>query len=93
MQRIVDFWRRSYESDRLAFMLEMANFFFSVGASATLAITARHPPMHIIYPFFFIGSTSQMVASLRRGQPWVMMVTAWFACMNVFGWMRSMGWI
>lgn len=74
-------------------MLEMTNFFFSVGASITLAITAQHPPMHLIYPFFFVGSTSQMVASLRRGQPWVMMVTTWFACMNVFGWTRSMGWI
>ena len=93
MQRIIDFWKQSYHSDPLAFVLEMTNFFFSVGASVALAITAQHPPMHLIYPFYFIGSISQMVASIRRGQPWVMMVTAWFSGMNVIGWSRAMAWI
>lgn len=93
MQRIIDFWKDSYNSDRLAFMLEMANFFFSVGGSIMLAITAQHPPMQVIYPFYFVGSTCQCLASIRRGQAWVMLVTIWFSGMNVIGWMRAMGWI
>ena len=92
MQRLIEFLTKSYHSDRLAFYLEMTNFLFSVGASMALAITALHPPMHLIYPFYFVGSISQMIASVRRGQPWVMLVTAWFSGMNVVGWTRAMGW-
>lgn len=87
------FWIDAYQSDRTAFWLEMINFFFSVGASISLATTAQHPPMHLIYPFYFVGSISQMVASMRRGQPWVVLVTMWFSCMNVVGWTRAMGWL
>jgi len=86
-------WADSYSSDRLAFYLEMQNFFFSVGASIMLASTAHHPNMAFIYPFYFVGSTSQVVASYRRGQPWIMLVTMWFATMNVIGWCRAMGWL
>jgi len=91
--KIKKFWADSYHSDRLAFYLEMQNFFFSVGASMMLASTAQHPNMAFIYPFYFVGSASQVVASLRRGQPLIMLVTAWFACMNVIGWTRAMGWL
>ena len=87
------FWTDSYHSDKLAFYLEMQNFVFSVGASMMLAMTAQHPNMAAIYPFYFIGSTSQVVASVRRGQPWIMMITAWFACMNIIGWSRAMEFI
>jgi hypothetical protein len=91
--KIKKFWTDSYHSDRLAFCLEMQNFFFSVGASMMLAATAQHPNMAFIYPFYFVGSTSQVVASFRRGQPWIMLVTTWFACMNCIGWTRAMGWL
>jgi hypothetical protein len=91
--KIKKFWADSYHSDRLAFYLEMQNFFFSVGASMMLASTANHPNMAFIYPFYFVGSTSQVVASYRRGQPWIMLVTMWFATMNVIGWTRAMGWL
>jgi len=92
-EKITLFWINAYRSDQLAFWLEMINFFFSVGASISLALTAQHPPMHLIYPFYFVGSTSQVVASIRRGQPWVMLVTMWFSCTNTIGWLRAMGWL
>jgi hypothetical protein len=88
-QRLKAFFTDSWHSDRLAFCLEMNNFLFSVGASISLAVTAQHPPMAYIYPFYFIGSVSQVTASIRRGQPWIMLVTAWFSCMNVLGWLRA----
>jgi hypothetical protein len=89
--KIKDFWIQSYKTDRLSFYLEMQNFFFSVGASITLALTANHPNLAWIYPFYFIGSFSQVIASIRRGQPWIMLVTMWFSCTNVIGWSRAMG--
>mgnify|MGYP006267006439 CR=1 FL=1 len=91
--KLVAFWYESYASDRIAFGLEMTNFFFSVGASIALALSAQHPHMAVIYPFYFVGSISQVVASMRRGQPWVMLVTMWFSCMNVLGWLRAMSYL
>ena len=79
------FWLRSFESDRVAFAFEMISFIFTVGASLTLAITASNPDMTIIYPGFFIGAVTQCYAAYRRNAAFVMMVTGYFAVINVYG--------
>jgi hypothetical protein len=56
-----------------------------VSASLTLAITAKNPNMMFVYPGFFVGSVTQCYASYRRGAAWVMMITGYFAVVNVFG--------
>ena len=43
------------------------------------------PNMLIIYPFFFVGSVTQCYAAVRRGAAWVMLLTGYFAVINVFG--------
>ena len=85
MQKIKDFWSNSYRSDRTAFAFELVSFIFTVGASMTLAISARDPNMMIVYPGFFVGSVTQCYASYRRGAAWVMLLTFYFACVNIFG--------
>ena len=85
MQKIRDFWSNSYRSDRTAFAFELVSFIFTVGASMTLAISARDPNMMIVYPGFFVGSVTQCYASYRRGAAWVMLLTFYFACVNIFG--------
>ena len=85
MQKIKDFWSNSYRSDRTAFAFELVSFIFTVGASLTLAISARDPNMMIVYPGFFVGSVTQCYASYRRGAAWVMLLTFYFACVNIFG--------
>lgn len=85
MNKIKDFWVNSYKSDRIAFAFELISFIFTVAASLTLAINARDPNMMIIYPFFFVGSVTQCYASVRRGAAWVMLLTGYFAVINVFG--------
>ena len=86
------FWINSYKSDRVAFALELVSFIFTVGASMTLALTARDPNMLIVYPGFFVGSITQCYASLRRGAAWVMLLTGYFAIVNVFGYGVAAGW-
>jgi len=86
------FWINSYKSDRVAFALELVSFVFTVGASMTLALTARDPNMLIVYPGFFVGSITQCYASLRRGAAWVMLLTGYFAIVNVFGYGVASGW-
>jgi hypothetical protein len=92
MQKIKDFWSASWRSDPLAFWLEMISFVFTVSASLTLAITAQEPNMKLIYPGFFVGAVTQCWASYRRGAAWIMLVSGYFAIINVFGFGRSVTW-
>jgi len=85
VQSVKQFWINSYTSDRVAFLFELISFVFTVGASLTLAINADNPNMLIVYPGFFIGSLTQLYASWRRGAAWIMLLTFYFACINVFG--------
>ena len=85
MEKIKLFWINSYKSDKIAFAFELVSFIFTVGASLTLALTARDPNMLIVYPAFFVGSATQCYASYRRGAAWVMLLTGWFVCVNIFG--------
>ena len=92
LAKVRSFWLRSFESDRTAFYFELVSFIFTVGASLTLAITAADPDMTIIYPGFFIGALTQCYASYRRGAAWVMILTFYFACVNIFGYGVAAGW-
>ncbi len=91
MQKIKQFWINSYASDKTAFYFELVSFIFTVGASLTLAVNAYDPDMSIVYPFFFIGSTTQCYAAYRRGAAWVMMLTFYFSLVNVFGYGIAVG--
>ena len=85
MQKVKQFWINSYTSDKTAFCFELVSFIFTVGASMLLAVNADNPNMLLVYPGFFVGSITQLYASWRRGAAWIMLLTAYFACVNVFG--------
>tara|TARA_E500000178_G_C16726741_1_gene619667 strand:+ start:47 stop:328 length:282 start_codon:yes stop_codon:yes gene_type:complete len=93
LEKIKNFWTNSYQSDKVAFGFELVSFIFTVGASMTLALTAKDPNMLIVYPGFFVGSITQCYASLRRGAAWVTLLTFYFACVNVFGYAVAANWI
>jgi len=92
MNKIKDFWVNSYSSDKTAFYFELISFIFTVGASLTLAINAKDPNMMIVYPGFFIGSITQAYAAFRRGAAWVMLLTMYFSCVNIFGYGVAAQW-
>jgi len=92
MQKIQEFWINSYHSDRLAFGFELVSFVFTVAASLYLAIHAANPDMRYVYPGFFIGAVTQVYASWRRGAAWIMLLTFYFACVNIFGFGRAVLW-
>lgn len=92
LNKILNFWRSSYESDRVAFAYELLSFVFTVGASLTLALTADSPSMEYIYPGFFIGSVAGLLGYWRRGLAWPFMLTTYFAFVNVFGYGVAVGW-
>ena len=92
MNKVREFWVNSYTSDKTAFTFELISFIFTVGASMTLAVNADNPNMLIVYPGFFVGSITQVYASWRRGAAWIMLLTSYFACVNVFGFGVAAGW-
>lgn len=92
MSKIVKFWTDSYASDRIAFYFELISFVFTVGASLTLALNADNPNMLIVYPAFFVGSVTQAYASWRRGAAWILLLTSYFACINIFGYGVAASW-
>ena len=92
MQKIKQFWINSYASDKTAFYFELVSFIFTVGSSLTLAVNAYDPDMLLVYPGFFVGSVTQLYASWRRGAAWIMLLTFYFACINVFGYGVAAQW-
>ena len=93
MNKIIEFWRSSYDSDRIAFYLELSSFIFTVGASLTLALTAAQPDMKLVYPFFLLGSITGLIGYIRRRLAWPMMLTGWFVIVNILGFGVAVGWI
>ena len=93
MQKVVNFFKQSYESDKVAFGFEMFSTVVTIAASLTLAINAAQPDMRIVYPGFFIGSLAAVYAYYRRTLAWPLVLTSYFACVNVLGFSRAMGWI
>ena len=75
MNTIIEFWKESYRTDRIAFLYELLSFVFTVAASASLALTADAPDMRIVYPGFFIGSVFGVLGYYRRKLAWPMMLT------------------
>ena len=69
MNKVIEFWRHSWETDRTAFYYELVSFVFTVAASLTLALSADEPDMRLVYPGFFIGSVTAIVAYKRRMRP------------------------
>lgn len=92
IQRIKDFWLNSYHSDKTAFTFELISFVFTVAASLTLAVTADSPNMILVYPGFFVGSVTGVYAFYRRRLAWPMVLTGYFAVINVFGFGVASSW-
>lgn len=92
MKKVIDFWAESYRSDKIAFTFELLSFLFTVGASLTLAFTADDPDMRIVYPGFFVGSLTGVYAYYRRRIAWPLLLTTYFAVVNVFGFGVAIGW-
>lgn len=92
MQQIKAFWVNSYKTDKIAFFFELVSFIFTVAASLTLAVNADNPNMLVVYPGFFVGSVTQCYAAVRRGAAWVMLLTFYFAIVNVYGYGVAAQW-
>lgn len=92
MDKIIKFWKESYYSDKIAFVYELISFVFTVFASLNLALTADDPNMLIVYPGFLVGSITGIYAYYRRKLAWPVLLTGYFAVVNVIGIGVAGGW-
>ena len=90
--KIVGYFKESYQQDKLCFWLEMISTAVNIIASMTLALNATDPDMRIVYPGFFIGSITAFYAHYRRQLAWPTILVGYFAIVNVFGLGVAHGW-
>jgi len=84
-QLIKEFWINSYKSDKTAFWFELVSVAFTICGSCILTFTSPNPIMSIVFPIYWIGSSTMLVAGIRRRQIWLSTLTAWFTTMNTIG--------
>ena len=92
MSKLKAMWIESYHNDHVAFYCEQISLVFTIVASMYLALHADAPNMMIVYPGFFVGSVSAIYAYWRRRIPTPMILTTYFAVVNIFGYGVAAGW-
>ncbi len=80
-----EFWVNSYNTDKIAFWFELVSVLLTIIGSCVLTFTSPHPLMNIVFPIYWIGSSTLLVASIRRRQIWLCTLTGWFTIMNTIG--------
>ena len=85
LKLLKEFWVNSYKSDPTAFYFEVVSVTFTVCGSCILTFTSPHPIMTLVFPLYWIGSSTMLYAGIRRRQIWLSTLTAWFTTMNTIG--------
>ena len=85
LKLLKEFWVNSYKTDSIAFWLELFSVIVTVMGSAVLTFTSPEPIMSIVFPLYWLGSSTMLYAGIRRRQIWLSTLTAWFTTMNTIG--------
>lgn len=80
-----EFWVTSYQTDRLAFYLEIFSVAVTIAGSTILTFTSPYPNMALVFPLYLAGSVTLMYASFRRRIIWTCVLASWFTIMNIVG--------
>ena len=80
-----EFWVSSYKTDATAFYLELFSVIVTVMGSAVLTFTSPHPIMSVVFPLYWLGSSTMCWAGFRRRLVWIACLTGWFTIMNTIG--------
>ena len=80
-----EFWVNSYKTDSTAFYLELFSVIVTVCGSAVLTFTSPEPLMSIVFPLYWLGSSTMCIAGIRRRLVWIATLTGGFTVMNTIG--------
>ena len=81
--KIIEFFKKSYKTDRTAFYAEIVETTVLIIASAILSFTILDPATTIFIPLYLIGSMLAVFSTYRRGSS-AILLCCWFTLMN--GW-------
>ena len=79
--KVINFFKKSYQTDKTAFYAEILETILLVSASATLTFTVLDPATHIFIPLYLLGSMLAVFITYRRGSS-ALLLTLWFTAMN-----------
>ncbi len=85
LKLLKEFWVNSYNSDPTAFYFEVVSVAFTIVGSCVLTFTSPNPIMSVVFPIYWVGSSTMLYAGIRRRQIWLSTLTAWFTTMNTIG--------
>ena len=81
INKIIDYFKESYQKSKLAFYCEVFETLLLVTGSAILSFTILDPATKIFVPLYLVGSILAMVSRYIRRSSAILLV-AWFAIMN-----------
>jgi hypothetical protein len=79
--KVINFFKKSYQTDKTAFYAEILETILLVSASAILTFTVLDPATHIFIPLYLLGSMLAVFSTYRRGSS-ALLLTLWFTAMN-----------
>ena len=85
--KILNFFKQSYKTDRVAFYAEIVETILLVTASAILSFTITDPATKIFIPLYLAGSILAMFSTYRRGSSAIILCT-WFTIMNTWAFIQ-----
>jgi hypothetical protein len=81
LNKIINFFKQSYATDRMAFYAEIVETTVLIVASAVLSFTILDPATTIFVPLYLVGSILAVFSTYRRGSSAIVLCT-WFTIMN-----------
>lgn len=85
--KVYNFFKHSYTTDRIAFYAEILETILLVSASAILSFTITDPATKIFIPLYLAGSLLAMFSTYRRGSSAILLCT-WFTIMNTWAFIQ-----
>ena len=85
MRPLWDMLVESYHKDKIAFYFENISLVVTIITSMYLAMNADAPNMKVVYPGYMVGAIAAIYAYWRRRIPTPLLLTSYFAIINVYG--------
>ena len=85
MRPLWDMLVESYHKDKVAFYFENISLVVTIITSMYLAMNADAPNMKIVYPGYMVGALTAIYAYWRRRIPTPLILTSYFAIINIYG--------
>lgn len=92
MTNLIEFFKRSYQTDKPAFYVEILETVLVALASAILSFTIvataqENPYAYIFIPLYLMGSLLGIFSTYRRNSS-ALLLTTWFTIMNIWAFIQ-----